>query len=60
MFASNAFVLCFSLLCFFISSCIAQRENCKAKNTFTPDFLPHTPETDDKHVSWLLYTSVCS
>ena len=43
MFASNACVLCFSLLCFFISSCIAQRENCKAKNTFPPDFLTHTP-----------------
>ena len=43
MFASHAFVLCFSLFCFFSSSCIAQGDTFKAKNTFPPDFLPHTP-----------------
>ena len=50
MFASHAFVLCFSLFCFFSSSSIAQRYTFKAKNTFPPDFLPHTPINDEMRI----------
>ena len=49
----------FSLL-FFISSCIAQRDTCKAKNTFPLIFSPTPHKRGDEHVSWPLYTSVCS
>ena len=63
MFASNAFVRSFSLFCFFfiiIPSCIAQRDTCKAKNTF-PLIFSRTPHKwHDEHVSWPLYRSVCS
>ena len=60
MFFSDAFVLCFSLCCFFISSCMAQRDTCKSKNTF-PLIFSRTPhERDDEQVSWPLYTGVCS
>ena len=60
MFASNDFLRSFSLFCFFISSCIAQRDTCKAKNTFPLIFSPTPHKRGDEHVSWPLYRSVCS
>ena len=57
-----SFVLFLSFVFFIIiiPSCIAQRDTCKAKNTF-PLIFSRTPHKwHDEHVSWPLYRSVCS
>ena len=57
MFASNAFVRSFSLFCFFISSFMAQRDTCKAKNTF-PLIFSRTPINDTMSTYPGLFTGV--